>query len=53
MSTMRQAMQAAEAAGDGGRMTDEQIKAERIAVMRQKDPVLGAAIDLLDLELMD
>ncbi|HXC24716.1 MAG TPA: hypothetical protein VNU46_02295, partial [Gemmatimonadaceae bacterium] len=53
VDAMRQAMQAAQAAGEGGRMTDEQIKAERIAVMRQKDPVLGAAIDLLDLELMD
>ena len=35
------------------RLTHESIQAERIVVMRKKDPVLGAAIDALDLELLD
>ncbi|HEX6059151.1 MAG TPA: DNA polymerase III subunit gamma/tau, partial [Gemmatimonadaceae bacterium] len=35
------------------RMTAESIREERVAAMRKKDPVLGAAIDELDLELMD
>ena len=35
------------------RMTAESIRAERISAMRRKDPLLGAAIDELDLELMD
>ena len=35
------------------RMTAESIRAERVAAMRRKDPLLGAAIDELDLELMD
>jgi len=36
-----------------GRLSDEQLRAERVDAMRQKDPVLGAAIDALDLELLD
>jgi len=50
---MRAAMQTASEQGLAARLTDEQIKAERVDVMRQKDPVLGAAIDALDLELLD
>jgi hypothetical protein len=35
------------------RLSHEAIQADRISVMRKKDPVLGAAIDALDLELLD
>jgi hypothetical protein len=35
------------------RMTEEEIRAQRIASLRKRDPVLGAAIDALDLELLD
>lgn len=49
---MKRAMEAATTNGPV-RLTDEQIKAERVEKMREKDPVLGAAIDALDLELLD
>ena len=35
------------------RLTDEMVRAERIAALRKKDPVLDAAIDALDLDLAD
>jgi hypothetical protein len=35
------------------RLTSEAVRAERLAAMRAKDPVLDAAIDELDLELLD
>jgi DNA polymerase-3 subunit gamma/tau len=35
------------------RMTDEMVRAERIAALRKRDPVLGAAIDVLDLDVAD
>jgi hypothetical protein len=35
------------------RLTTEAVRAERLAAMRAKDPVLSAAIDELDLELLD
>jgi len=35
------------------RLTSESIRAERIASLRKRDPALGAAIDALDLELLD
>jgi hypothetical protein len=50
---MRSAMEAAAAGTIQARMSDEEIKAERASSMRAKDPVLGAAIDALDLELLD
>ncbi len=54
IDAMRQAMEAAaQTAATSGRLTDEQIRAERIATMREKDPVLNTAIDTLDLELLD
>ena len=36
-----------------GRLTEESVRAERTAMLRKRDPVLGAAIDALDLELLD
>jgi DNA polymerase-3 subunit gamma/tau len=45
--------------GDGGvssppkRLTAEAVKAEHVASLRKRDPVLGAAIDALDLEIME
>ena len=36
-----------------GRMTSESVTEQRLASLRQKDPVLGATIDALDLELID
>ena len=35
------------------RLTDEMVRSERLSAMRRKDPVLGAAIDALDLDLAD
>jgi DNA polymerase-3 subunit gamma/tau len=35
------------------RLTSEAVRAERLAAMRAKDPVLDAAIEELDLELLD
>jgi len=35
------------------RITDEMIKAERLSALRKRDPVLGAAIDALDLDPLD
>ena len=35
------------------RLTDEMVRAERIAALRKQDPVIDAAIDALDLDLAD
>ena len=35
------------------RLTDEMVRSERVAALRRRDPVLGAAIDALDLDLVD
>jgi hypothetical protein len=35
------------------RATQESVRTERIGALRKKDPVLGAAIDALDLELLE
>ena len=35
------------------RMTHEMIRADRIASLRKRDPVLNAAIDALDLDVTD
>jgi DNA polymerase III subunit gamma/tau len=35
------------------RLTDEMVRAERIAALRKRDPVLSAAIDALDLDVAD
>ena len=43
----------AAAPGAPRRVTEEEIRAQRIASLRKRDPVLGAAIDALDLELLD
>lgn len=53
MDTMRQALAQADSGKAPTRLTDEQIKTERVDVMRSKDPMLGEVIDALDLELMD
>ena len=35
------------------RLTTENVRAERITALSRRDPVLGAAIDALDLDLVD
>lgn len=35
------------------RVTDEMIRSDRLAKLRQANPVLGAAIDVLDLDVVD
>jgi hypothetical protein len=35
------------------RLTDEMARADRLSALRRHDPVLGAAIDALDLDLAD
>jgi DNA polymerase-3 subunit gamma/tau len=39
--------------GSHRRVTEEEIREQRITSLRKRDPVLGAAIDALDLELLD
>jgi len=50
---MRSAMEATERGDRPARLSDEEIRVERANTLRAKDPVLGAAIDALDLELLD
>jgi DNA polymerase-3 subunit gamma/tau len=50
---MKRAMETTAQDSNRSRMTPEAIKEERIGMLRQKDPALGAAIDELDLELLD
>jgi DNA polymerase-3 subunit gamma/tau len=40
-------------AGPPRRLTEEAIRAQRVSSLRKRDPVLDAAIDALDLELLD
>jgi hypothetical protein len=44
---------AAEAPPPPRRLTQETLKTEEVARLRRSDSLLGAAIDALDLELMD
>jgi DNA polymerase III subunit gamma/tau len=53
LNEMKRAMEATAQDSNRSRMTPEAIKEERIGMLRQKDPALGAAIDELDLELLD
>jgi len=41
------------AAAPPKRLTDEMVRAERIASLKKRDPVLRAAIDALDLDVVD
>jgi DNA polymerase-3 subunit gamma/tau len=50
---MKRAMDATAQDSNRSRMTPEALREERIGVLRRKDPALGAAIDELDLELLD
>jgi DNA polymerase-3 subunit gamma/tau len=50
---MKRAMEATAQDSNRSRMTPEALREERIGMLRQKDPALGAAIDELDLELLD
>ena len=50
---MKHAMETTAQDSNRSRMTPEALKEERIGMLRQKDPALGAAIDELDLELLD
>jgi DNA polymerase III subunit gamma/tau len=53
LGEMKRAMEATARDSNRSRMTPEAIKEERIGMLREKDPALGAAIDELDLELLD
>jgi DNA polymerase III subunit gamma/tau len=53
LSEMKRAMEATAQDSNRSRMTPEALRQERIGMLRQKDPALGAAIDELDLELLD
>ncbi len=50
---MKRAMETTALDSNRSRMTPEALKEERIGMLREKDPALGAAIDELDLELLD
>jgi hypothetical protein len=43
------------AASDGAprRLTEEQVKEQRLSVIRKRDPLLNAAVEALDLELLE
>ena len=41
------------APGGARRLTEDALRADRIAKLRKRDPLLGKAIDVLDLELID
>jgi DNA polymerase-3 subunit gamma/tau len=43
----------AKAAAPAKRITDESVRADRVTALRKKDPILGAAVDALDLDLLD
>ncbi len=53
LTQARDAMERAAQSETRQRITPEALKAERIGRLRQQDPALGAAIDALDLELLD
>ena len=53
LHAMRTAMEASAQGDAPARLSDEQLRSERTKMLRAKDPVLGAAIDALDLELLD
>jgi DNA polymerase III subunit gamma/tau len=53
LSAMRSAMEATSQGEAPLRLSDDERRAERAKLLRAKDPVLGAAIDALDLELLD
>jgi hypothetical protein len=53
LTAMRTAMEASAQDESHVRLNDDQRRAERAKLLRAKDPVLGAAIDALDLELLD
>ncbi|MFL5484897.1 MAG: hypothetical protein ACJ793_04625, partial [Gemmatimonadaceae bacterium] len=53
LNEMKRAMEATAQDSNRSRMTPEALREERIGMLRQKDPALGAAIDELDLELLD
>jgi DNA polymerase-3 subunit gamma/tau len=53
LSEMKRAMETTAQDSNRSRMTPEALKEERIGMLRRKDPALGAAIDELDLELLD
>jgi DNA polymerase-3 subunit gamma/tau len=50
---MKRAMETTAQDSNRSRMTPEALREERIGMLRQRDPALGAAIDELDLELLD
>lgn len=53
LNDIKRAME--ETANDGSRtrLSAEELRAQKVAALRAKDPVLSAAIDELDLELLD
>ena len=53
LQEMKRAMEATAQDSNRSRMTPEALREERIGMLRRKDPALGAAIDELDLELLD
>jgi len=48
-----QRTEAAPAAGGARRLTEDALRADKMAKLRKRDPLLGKAIDVLDLELLD
>ena len=53
LARARDAMEKTAQSDTRQRITTEALKQERIGKLRMQDPALGAAIDALDLELLD
>jgi DNA polymerase-3 subunit gamma/tau len=53
LTAMRSAMEASAQGEPPLRLSDDQRRAERAEMLRAKDPVLDAAVEALDLELLD
>lgn len=53
VESMKRAMEEADQGKIPTRLTDEQLKKERMETIRSRDPIIGGVIDALDLELLD
>jgi hypothetical protein len=51
--SVRLAEQPADQSPSGRRFTEESVRRERLSMLRKKDPTLDAAVDTLDLELIE
>lgn len=53
LEDLKKVMEETASGGSRTRLSAEELRAQKVAALRAKDPVLSAAIDELDLELLD